>query len=93
MAARENRHKQAGFVNQIERFFYLSFRLVRNLSVLSEGFPTCLPDRQARFACGNDIHGVIVVRYGKGYESLNLGVSNVCLVEHMRSIFIRDNKR
>jgi hypothetical protein len=31
----------------------LSFRLVRNLSV-KEGFPTCLPDRQARFTCGND---------------------------------------
>jgi len=34
---------------------YPSFRLVRNL--FSKGFPTCLPDRQARFACGNDRKG------------------------------------
>jgi hypothetical protein len=44
------------------RLISLSFRLVRpvptftgNLSDgFAERFPACLPDRQARFTCGND---------------------------------------
>jgi len=35
---------------KIEIFLYASGLSFRNLSLFSEGFPTCLPDRRARFA-------------------------------------------
>jgi hypothetical protein len=37
---------------------------------LHEGFPTCLPDRQARFACGNDYFKVLIARVIKAFVIL-----------------------